>query len=175
MRDLAAAYVAMLEELDLADVTVVGNSFGGWLAAEIALQQSPRVSAAVIVDGIGIEVAEHSLTDVSGMSVTELQKFSWHDPSKAPAPASGPGPSPDVQALIAYTGPTMSDPTLLERLGAIDIPVHVVWGESDRIAVPEYGRAYAAAIPQSTYTLLPRTGHLPQLETPEALLEVLTN
>src|SRR5438132_9250223 len=27
--DLAAAYVAMLEELDLADVTVIGNSFGG--------------------------------------------------------------------------------------------------------------------------------------------------
>ena len=175
VRDLAAAYAGMLEELDLADVTLVGNSFGGWLAAEIALQNSPRVSSAVIVDGIGIEIAEYPLTDVSGMSVTELQKFSWHDPSKAPAPASagGPGPSPDVRALIGYTGPTMSDPTLLERLGGIAIPVHVVWGASDRIAGPEYGRAYADAIPTSTYTVLPDTGHLPQLETPEQLLAAL--
>src|SRR5690349_20275390 len=41
---LAQAYVIMLEQLDLTDVTVIGNSFGGWLAAEIALQDSPRVS-----------------------------------------------------------------------------------------------------------------------------------
>src|SRR4051794_23149481 len=81
--DLAAAYVAMLEEQELTDVTVIGNSFGGWLAAEIALQRSPRVSGVVIVDGIGIEVEGHPLTDVSGMSVPEIQKLSWHDPSKA--------------------------------------------------------------------------------------------
>src|SRR3954466_1108096 len=54
--DLARRYVEQLDELALADVTVLGNSFGGWLAAEIALQHSPRVTRAVIVDGIGIEV-----------------------------------------------------------------------------------------------------------------------
>jgi pimeloyl-ACP methyl ester carboxylesterase len=171
VRDLAAAYVGMLEELELADVTVIGNSFGGWLAAEIALQQSPRVTGAVIVDGIGIEVAEHPLTDVRGLSIVDIQKLSWHDPHKAPA--AGTGPSPDVQALIGYTGPTMSEPTLLKRLAGIEIPVQVVWGESDRIAGPEYGKVFADAIPQATYTLLPRTGHLPQLETPEELLGAL--
>ncbi|HWD83395.1 MAG TPA: alpha/beta hydrolase [Kribbella sp.] len=176
VRELAAAYVGMLDELDLAGVTVIGNSFGGWLAAEIALQQSPRVSAAVIVDGIGIEVEDHPLTDVRGLSVADIQKLSWHDPSKAPTPVSagGTGPSPDVQALISYTGPTMSDPTLRKRLAGIEIPVQVVWGESDRIAGPEYGKAYADAIPGATYTLLPRTGHLPQLETPEEFLGALT-
>jgi pimeloyl-ACP methyl ester carboxylesterase len=170
--DLAAAYVGMLEELDLADVTVIGNSFGGWLAAEIALRKSPRVSGAVIVDGIGVELEGHPLTDVSGLSSAEIQRFSFHDPSKAPVPpaAAGSGPSPDVLALIGYAGPSMSDPTLSDRLGGIDIPVHVLWGESDRIADPEYGKALAAAIPLSTYTVLPRTGHLPQVETPEELL-----
>ncbi|MET9312014.1 alpha/beta hydrolase [Kribbella sp. NPDC003505] len=170
---LAAAYVELLGELDLTDVTVIGNSFGGWLAAEIALQQSPRVSDVVIVDGIGIEVDGHPLTDVSGLSPAELRALSFHDPAKLPVPPATGGPSPDVQALIGYTGPTMSDPTLLDRLGAIDGPVHVLWGESDRIADPEYGKAYAAAIPGATYTVLPATGHLPQLETPEELLRAL--
>lgn len=96
----------MLEQLDLSDLTVIGNSFGGWLTAEIALRDSPRVSGAVIIDGIAI-------------------------------------------------------------------PVHVLWGESDRIVDPDYGRAYAAAIPVSTFTLLPRTSHLPQVETPEELLGAL--
>ncbi|TCC30239.1 alpha/beta fold hydrolase [Kribbella speibonae] len=172
--DLAASYVELLEDQDLANVTVVGNSFGGWLAAEIALRKSPRIRAVVIVDGIGIEVDGHPLTDVSGLSPAELRSFSFHDPSKLPAPPSAGGPSPDVQALIGYTGPTMSDPTLIKRLAEIDIPTHVIWGESDRIADPQYGKAYAAAIPRSTYTLLPRTGHLPQLETPEELLATLT-
>ncbi len=78
-----------------------------------------------------------------------------------------------MRALISYTGPAMLDPTLAKRLGDIDIPVQVLWGESDGIADPEYGRAFAAAIPGSTFTLLPRTGHLPQLETPEELLGAL--
>jgi pimeloyl-ACP methyl ester carboxylesterase len=172
---LAQAYVRMLDQLDLMDVTVIGNSFGGWLAAEIALQGSPRVSGAVIIDGVGIEVDGHPLTDVSGMSRAEIQSYSFHDPSRAPgAPSTGGGgPSPDVQALIGYTGRSMTDPTLAERLHRVDVPVHVIWGESDRIVDPEYGKAYAAPIPSSTFTLLPHTGHLPQVETPEELLSAL--
>jgi pimeloyl-ACP methyl ester carboxylesterase len=172
---LAQTYVTMLEQFDLTDVTVIGNSFGGWLAAEIALQHSPRVSGVVIVDGIGIEVPGHPMTDVSGLSPAEIRSHSFHDPSKAPAPpdTGGIGPSPDVQALIGYAGPAMSDPTLAGRLGGLDVPAHVLWGESDGIVDPEYGKAYAAAIPLATFTLLPRTGHLPQVETPEELLGAL--
>ncbi|RAS71072.1 pimeloyl-ACP methyl ester carboxylesterase [Lentzea atacamensis] len=169
---LARHYVTMLDELGLTGVTVLGNSFGGWLAAEIALCASARVSAAVIVNGIGVEVDGHPVTDIRGFTLAEIQAHSWHDPAKAPTP-SGTGPSPDVRALIGYTGPSMSDPTLLDRLGDVRIPVHVLWGESDRIVDAAYGKAYAAAIPGSTFTPLPRTGHLPQLETPEELLEAL--
>lgn len=175
-RALAAAYVGMLDELGLSDVTVLGNSFGGWLAAEIALLGSPRVSGAVIVDGIGIEVEGHPVTSVAGLAPADLQKLSFHDPRKAPAPpaAGGTGPTPDIQALISYAGPAMADPTLLDRLSGLGhFPVHVVWGESDGIVSPEYGKAYAAAIPTSTFTLLPRSGHLPQVETPEELLGAL--
>jgi pimeloyl-ACP methyl ester carboxylesterase len=171
---LARPYLAMLDRLDLADVTVLGNSFGGWLAAEIALQASPRIGRVILVDGIGIDVPGHPMTDVSGMSTAEIQTYSFHDPRRAPTPPAGTGgPSPDVRALIGYTGPTRSDPTLAGRLARIDVPVHVLWGASDRIVDPEYGKALAAAIPAATFTLLPRTGHLPQLETPEQLLGAL--
>lgn len=172
VRELARHYLTMLDERDLTGVTVIGNSFGGWLAAEIALAASPRVSAAVIVNGIGIDVEGHPMTDISGFTLAEIQAYSWHDPSKAPTPAAT-GPSPDVLALIGYTGPSMTDPDLAARLGGVTIPVRVLWGESDRIVTPEYGKAYAAAIPSATFTLLPRTGHLPQLETPEQVLDAL--
>lgn len=171
-RDLAAAYVALLDQLDLSDVTVIGNSFGGWVATEMTLLDNPRISGAVIVDGIGIEVDGHPMTSVAGLAPAELQKLSFHDPGQAPRPpaAGGTGPGPDLRALAAYAGPTMSDPTLRDRLSGLDLPVHVLWGESDGIVDPEYGRAYAASMPLATFTLLPRTGHLPQVETPEELL-----
>jgi pimeloyl-ACP methyl ester carboxylesterase len=40
VRGLAAAYLALLDELDLNHVTVVGNSIGGWIAAELAVAGS---------------------------------------------------------------------------------------------------------------------------------------
>nr|WP_324197010.1 hypothetical protein [Streptomyces sp. NRRL B-1677] len=59
----------MLDRLDLAAVTVIGNSFGGWLAAEIALQAGPRVSGAVIIAGIGIDTipARFGKIDLAGL------------------------------------------------------------------------------------------------------------
>lgn len=173
--DLARVYVALLDRLDLADVTVIGNSFGGWLAAEIALLGSPRVSGAVLVDAIGVEVEGHPVADASAMTPAELTAHAWHDPNRAPAPPAGggTGPSPDFQALLAYTGPAMCDPTLLDRLRGLDLPVHVIWGDSDRIVDVAHAKALTAALPLSRLTVLPASGHLPQLETPEELLGAL--
>jgi len=47
-------------------------------------------------------------------------------------------------------------------------PTLVLWGEADRIVDPDYGRAYADAIPGARFELLRWSGHLPQLETPHA-------
>jgi pimeloyl-ACP methyl ester carboxylesterase len=49
------------------------------------------------------------------------------------------------------------------------VPTCGLWGASDRIVDPEYGLAYATAIPGAEFRLLPGTGHVPQLETPARL------
>jgi pimeloyl-ACP methyl ester carboxylesterase len=53
---LARLYVSLVDGLGLDDVTVVGNSIGGWIAAEVALAGSARITGAVLVDACGIEV-----------------------------------------------------------------------------------------------------------------------
>ena len=53
------------------------------------------------------------------------------------------------------------------------MPTLVVWGDSDGIADPDYGRALAAAIPGARFQVLPDTGHLPQLESPQLLLDAV--
>ena len=171
VRDLAGCYATLLDDLDVTDVTIIGNSVGGWIAAELALLGSPRVSGAILVDAVGVEVPGHPVTDVAGLQPAELRTLSFHDPSRF---AGLPGPAPaNLAALFAYAGRTMYDPTLLDRLGALDLPVQVIWGAADRIVSPSYGRALAEAIPGARFTVLPEAGHLPQVEAPEELLSLI--
>jgi pimeloyl-ACP methyl ester carboxylesterase len=175
---LARLYATLLERMDVWDVTVIGNSIGGWIAAELALLGSPRISGAILVDAVGADIPGHPATDVSGLGPQQLTALAFHDPSRAVADPDAPGPRPEMVqanmgALAAYAGPSMTDPTLLGRLKELDLPVHVIWGESDGIAGPDYGRALAAAIPGAHFTLMSGTGHMPQVETPEELLGVI--
>ena len=96
MRDLARLYVRLLEELDVWDVTVIGNSIGGWLAAEIGLLGSPRVGGLVVLDAVGLEVPGHPVTDVSGLAPQELMRLSFHEPERFTPDPSAPGPSPEL-------------------------------------------------------------------------------
>jgi pimeloyl-ACP methyl ester carboxylesterase len=179
---LAALYSTLLDDLGLDDVTVIGNSVGGWIAAEMALLKPPGISALVLLDAVGLEVEGKPVADVSGLSVPEIQALSFHDPTPFRV---DPATIPDAQkgimaangeALAVYAGsPAMADPTLLVRLGGIAIPTLVLWGESDQIVEPAYGEVYAQAIPGSRFEVLPAAGHMPQMETPELVLQAISD
>lgn len=176
-RALAARYVDLLETLDLTGVCVVGNSLGGWVAAEIALLGSPRVGSVVLVDAVGIDVPGHPVPDFFSLTLAEVAQRSWFDPSTMVDPATLPpavqATLPGNRAALAVYGGTMQDATLRARLASVAVPTLVVWGEADRIGDVEYGRAYAAAVPGARFELLAGAGHLPQLETPDALLALV--
>ncbi len=175
---LAVLYAALLDDLGLESVTVIGNSVGGWITTEMALLGSPRIGGIVLLDAVGIEVEGHPVADVSGLSVPEIQALSFHDPKPFRVdPATIPEAQKAIMAangaaLAVYAGsPAMADPTLLGRLKDIALPTVVLWGESDQIVEPGYGRAYAAAIAGARFELLPATGHMPQMETPDLVLQ----
>jgi pimeloyl-ACP methyl ester carboxylesterase len=180
---LAELYVGLLSEMGLEKVTVVGNSLGGWIAAEMALLASAdQLDRVVLVDAVGIEVPGHQVVDFFALTMPEVFERSYHEPAKfAIDPATLPPAAQQAmlgnrQALAVYAGDTsMMDPGLGRRLGGVVVPTLVVWGESDRIADPAYGRAFARAIPGAEFELLTETGHMPQLETPEALLVAITS
>jgi pimeloyl-ACP methyl ester carboxylesterase len=177
---IAAVYLNLLDELDAHDVTVVGNSVGGWIAAEMAVTGSPRISGLVLVDAVGIEVSGHPVVDFFSLDLGQVAELSYHDPAKfridptAMPPAQREIMAGNRAALAAYAGTAMADPTLRDRVGVITLPTLVLWGDSDRIVVPEYGRVWAAAIPSARFQLLSDTGHVPQIETPEQVLEAIS-
>jgi pimeloyl-ACP methyl ester carboxylesterase len=173
---LARLYVSLVDGLRLDDVTVVGNSIGGWIAAEVALAGSARITGTVLVDACGIEVPGHPVADFFALTLDQVAELSYHDPGPFridPAAMSAgqrAAMAGNREALAVYGGTTMTDPGLRARLARIAVPTLVIWGDSDRIVDPDYGRAYAAAIPGARFRLLPATGHVPQIETPDQLL-----
>ena len=176
---LARLYVSLLDRLGLTDIAVIGNSIGGWIAAEMALTGSARITSTVLVDAVGIEVPGHPVADFFSLTLDQVADLSYHDPSSFRIdPASMSAEQQAVMAgnrgaLAVYGGTAMTDPALGARLGQISVPALVLWGDSDQIADPGYGRAYAAAIPGARFHLLPATGHVPQIETPAQLLSAI--
>ncbi len=179
IRRLAGAYVAVLDDLGMSGVTVVGNSIGGWITVEMALIGSPRISGIVLLDAVGIQVTDQSVADFFTMGYDEFLERAFRDPDAfrmdptSLPPAAQAAAAANRSALATYTGGAMNDPTLVERLAGLGLPTLVLWGDSDRIAGPEYGRAYSDAIATARFQVLTEVGHLPQVEKPDAVLQAI--
>jgi pimeloyl-ACP methyl ester carboxylesterase len=176
--DLALAYLELLERLDLRDVLVVGSSVGGWIASVMALYDTAHlISGLVLVNGVGIQVDGHPIPDVSTLTPDKLSALSFHNPAafrvdpSTITPEQVAGRKANTETLYVYDSKRLGgDPKLRRRLRHVKIPVLVAWGESDRVADLEYGRAYAQSFPNARFELIPEAGHLPQIEQPERLL-----
>ena len=86
--DLVHLYLEVLESLPYERVTLIGLSFGGWLAAEIAVACRHRLDRLVLVDALGIKVSDREtpdILDVFNTSPAEVRRRSWHDPARVGA------------------------------------------------------------------------------------------
>jgi pimeloyl-ACP methyl ester carboxylesterase len=179
--DLVHLYLEVLESLPHDRVTVIGLSFGGWLAAEIAVACRHRLDRLVLVDTLGIKISDREtpdILDVFNTSPAGVRRRSWHDPERH---------APDVNAMtddelvvrarnwdaLCLYGwhPYMYNPRLTRWLGRIHVPTLVLWGASDGIVKPSYGRAFSELIPGARFALIEAAGHHPEIERPEAFVD----
>ena len=179
--DLVHLYLEMFDASPGDKVTLIGFSFGGWLAAEVAAACSHPLAKLVLVDPVGIKISgpeTPDILDIFNKSPDEVRRRSWHDPDRF---------APDFnamsdEALVVYARnrealclyawhPYMYNPQLPRWLGRIRVPTLLLWGESDRVVTPDYGRAYSSLIPGSRFELIEAAGHHPEIEQPEAFVE----
>jgi pimeloyl-ACP methyl ester carboxylesterase len=178
--DLVHLYLDLLETLPHEKVTLVGLSFGGWLAAEVAVACCHRLERLVLVDALGIKVSDREtpdVLDVFNTSPQEVQRRSWHDAATW-APDYNAMSDDEIvvrarnwDALCLYGWqPYMYNPQLKRWLRRISVPTLVLWGASDGIVKPAYGRAYSALIPGARFQLVEGAGHHPEIEQPDAFV-----
>ena len=180
---------ALLDALDIEAAVLVGNSMGGFIAAELAIAHPQRVEKLVLVSAAGI-TAEHQRNErVLALMRRFEAALAWASthpkpnfllrprgrqalrlvfahPEKMPGPllfeqAKGSGKPGFIDALDA-----LSDYPLRERLERISVPTLIVWGDRDRLVPLGDADVFEELIPDARKLVYEDTGHVSMLERP---------
>ncbi|HSE92877.1 MAG TPA: alpha/beta fold hydrolase [Methylomirabilota bacterium] len=176
--DLAFHYLDLLDALGLDRVHLVGASFGGWIAAEMATMASHRLVSLTLIAPVGIKVEGWIYPFLFAMELPQLVQTLFHDPMAAMALAPRDTATIDglaeiyreraALARVAWN-PYLYDPLLRRRLARITAPTLLCWGEHDRLAPRVCADTWAREIPGATLATFDRSGHAPHVEEPEAV------
>lgn len=181
MDDLVYHYLDLLDRLGIErNIHLVGVSFGGWLAAELAVHSPDRFASLVLAAPVGIRIPGHLPTDFFLMTARQQAQTLFHDPAKIPEvdPADAVAAFQQYKNLagVARFGwvPFLSDPKLERRLYRVTARTLVIAAEHDAVVPKEITGRYAQAISGARLTTLGGAGHALDAEAPGALSEAVT-
>lgn len=182
MSDMAYFYLDFLEALDLRDVHLVGQSLGGWIALEVAVRSTERIKSLTLVGSAGIRVKGAPAADIFMMAPEDLIRALYVDQKLAENLLSRElsEAEQDVQIMnrvaTARLGwhPRLFNPSLRKWLHRVDVPVHIVWGDQDRIIPPVYADEFKSLLAGSSVTMIPESGHLPHIEKSTPFVEAVS-
>ena len=190
---------ALCEQLDLGRVHLVGNSMGGFTASEVAIQFPQRVARLVLVSAAGISSSSVSrapaLTAGRAAALITASTAARHrgiarrpvtrhfalafvarHPSRLDADlawesmfkgANPKGFDDALRACLEYD--------FRERLGEIEAPTLVVWGENDSVLPARDADEFERLVSDARKVMMRDTGHVPMLERPRAFNDVLVD
>jgi pimeloyl-ACP methyl ester carboxylesterase len=186
---------AVCEALGLGVVDLVGNSMGGFVAAEIAIVHAERVRRIVLVDAAGLSINDllrwptYALMQIAvaqsrwswgarqTMARRRLRHLAFRTIIRHPtalaldlvvAQANGPGYPGFMaasKALLSYD--------FRDRLGEIEARTLIVQGEDDMLVPVADAWQFRHAIPNSRLRILQDTGHVAMLERPQTFNRLL--
>ena len=156
-----------------ATFALVGTSYGGTLALEVALAAPDRVTALWLM-GCNPAAPEPGGPDLAaGLAATPdavidmLAGLVVHqDATEAAAAFRAMAQRIGGTAGAAQATALAARKDAVSRLGALHMPALVLWGEADTLVPVAVGRALADALPHAHFHVLKDCGHLPTLEKP---------
>jgi pimeloyl-ACP methyl ester carboxylesterase len=190
---------AFCEQLGLGKVALVGNSMGGFVAAEVAIQFPERVSRLALVSAAGISSADAFQRPVL-LFGRVVAAIATNTGARQRALAARPITRHGALLLVARH-PRLLKPDLAyegffkgagkpgfdnalraclnydfrDRLPDVKVPTLIVWGEKDSIIPVRDANEFERLIPDSRKLVMKDTGHIPMAERPQAFNDVLTD
>jgi len=179
--DLVLIYDEILDALNLNSVPVIGTSFGGMMACELAAHRPERVSKMVVLDPIGLwredaPVAPYMLVPPEKLVAMLYKHLDSPPVQKALEMPSDPKAlalaTADLVWALGATGKfvwPIPDKGLKKRLHRVKAPTLIVWGEDDALVSAIYANEFAQRIANSRVEIIKDCGHVPQVERLEIL------
>jgi pimeloyl-ACP methyl ester carboxylesterase len=183
--DLVVYHSELLDALELDAPAVVGHSFGGLLAAELAAAAPRSVGRLVLIDPVGLWRDDLPVKNWMILGEAERKATLFADPEGEAAKKffAVPGdPAARVDTLSqliwsqACTGKfvwPVPDRGLKHRIHRVAAPTLVVWGKSDRVIDPAYAQEFTKRIAGAKSLMVDGAGHLPHLEKLEPVAKAV--
>jgi pimeloyl-ACP methyl ester carboxylesterase len=169
-------YEEVVRTLGLHKPVVIGQSFGGMLAAELASAFPGLAARVVLLDPIGLWRDDQPVANWMATPPDKLPSLLFHHPESPAAKAMLLMPEdPDLAAaatagLVWAFGSTgkfawpIPDRGLRSRLHRLAAPVLLVWGREDQLISASYVADWQRELPQSQAVVIDDCGHIPQVE-----------
>jgi pimeloyl-ACP methyl ester carboxylesterase len=168
--DLVLYYYEVFDALGLQSVPIIGHSFGGMLAAELAATNPARVSKLVLISPIGLWRDDTPIQNWMIITpATDLPKYLFYDPS-GPAAQKVLGLPDDPQLLVEAQ---LHFHWSLACTGKFKAPTLLVWGKGDKLVPSVYAQEFASRIPGARVELVDQAGHMPSMEQPAHVADLV--
>src|SRR5918912_3801557 len=170
--DLAMYYLDVLDNLKAERVHLVGNSLGGWIAAELAVRNCARLASLSLISPAGVRVKGVPMGDNFIWSPQETVRNLYYDQSIAERLLAE-QPSEEQAELMLVNRfaatkygwePRWFNPALEHWLHRISVPTLVLWGAQDKFLPARFADAWKAQIRDARVELIGECGHLPHME-----------
>lgn len=181
IHDVVLFYRSLMEALGNSSADIVGHSFGGMVAAELAAANPKVVQRLVLVDAFGLWSDDAIGVDPFG-AASQVRQALWHDPENAGKPQTSsfrPDPEDpfakplyDSRNLAAATRLLwpVPDRGLRRRLAFITAPTLVIQGRSDGLVPLAHAEEMVDLIQDARLAVIDEAGHYPMIEQEDAFL-----
>jgi pimeloyl-ACP methyl ester carboxylesterase len=193
----------LCDAMEIESAPVVGNSMGGFVAAEFAVKSPARVEGLVLVAAAGLSTKYIGLSE-------ELLRRGWFRAFARAVNAYASIPEARLETLVRrprlrkavlaqvvrhtdrldpamaaemlrgsgrpaapYATDALVDYDFRAELSDVRVPTLIVWGDKDRVVGVEAADEYREAIPHAKFVMLRDTGHVPMIERPGEFNELL--
>lgn len=178
-----------LNEISIDDskTSIVGHSLGGYIAAELTIENPKLVEKLVLIDSSGmlkkptplLEEYLQAAVNPSTMKVRKVFEQMVADPSRITSSLVDgfisrilePNAKYSFSSTLEYSANTQIG---LERLKQIyDVPTLILWGIEDKVIPPEHSRIFKESISNSHVEIIEDAGHAPFAEKPDQVCKLL--
>jgi pimeloyl-ACP methyl ester carboxylesterase len=180
-----------IEKKEHKKINIVGHSLGGYIAAQVAIENKKMVEKLVLIDSSGLLEMPTQLLKDYRVAATEVNPVTRYEKVKRVLEDLYAGPSrllPVAVDLFEYTiekpgakhafevAFDNSTTTQIELEGfkqIDDIPCLVIWGEKDNLIPIEYYYKFRQKLPKAKYETITDAGHSPFIEKTALVYEKL--